>query len=564
MNDELKYPHPNPSPLKGEGLKNSDTAPYPGLRPYREDEKAKFFGRDVDADILIDKVLTNRLTLLFAASGVGKSSLLQAAVIPHLKSKTGENLTVVYHTDWVSDPVLSVRDAVLQALRAEGLLPEHSEEAEFGEKLPDLLAFCEVFVRPPLVLILDQFEEFFRYQRHQTGFRELIDQLTTIITDKSLPVHLILSMREDFALELNAFKPKLPTILFENFYRLESLSKVSARKAITKPIESTGIIYEKGLTDLILNDLSIDSFFNGLFSIHEKLPSEKIELAYLQVVCSFLWRTSKARGEKIISINRYLRSGRSLGILGKYLQVKFDSEFKGYEKYVAYKTFDFLIGMQGVKVAYTIDGLSKIIEIPPHHIDSVCKKLDRMRILRRVSFSHDDWYQLYHDMYSQMIKDWQLKWEKSPEYAYVKKSIKNPMKYKIYNLFYSPIKLLFYLLRLTKKSISILIKSFITTKPIIAKPYKKENPRTSILFPLSNLVQEYILHIKSFFIKNLILTKSLLKRVFIRSTTFMKNLIKKILLNGWAISFWFIFLIELAIYVYFSMNKEQILLPLQP
>ncbi|SDZ75568.1 hypothetical protein SAMN05660964_00148 [Thiothrix caldifontis] len=77
-------------------------APYPGLRPYHEDEQDKFFGRDADAEVLIDKVLTNRLTLLFAASGVGKSSLLQAAVIPRLKSPSGENLDVVYHIDWVS------------------------------------------------------------------------------------------------------------------------------------------------------------------------------------------------------------------------------------------------------------------------------------------------------------------------------------------------------------------------------------------------------------------------------------------------------------------------------
>ena len=117
----LKHPHPNPSPSKGEGLKTNskksktanDDGPYPGLRPYREDEKGKFFGRDTDTKILIDKVLTNRLTLLFAASGVGKSSLLQAAVIPHLKSKTGENLAVVYHIDWVSNPLQSVGDAVL-------------------------------------------------------------------------------------------------------------------------------------------------------------------------------------------------------------------------------------------------------------------------------------------------------------------------------------------------------------------------------------------------------------------------------------------------------------------
>ncbi len=54
---------------------NQDSLPYPGLRPYREDEYHKFFGRQADAEILIDKLLTNRLTLLFAASGVGSKQL---------------------------------------------------------------------------------------------------------------------------------------------------------------------------------------------------------------------------------------------------------------------------------------------------------------------------------------------------------------------------------------------------------------------------------------------------------------------------------------------------------
>ncbi|MEZ5479348.1 MAG: hypothetical protein R3E95_18245 [Thiolinea sp.] len=67
MNDEnLKHPHSKTSASQDDG-------PYPGLRPFREDERGKFFGRDTDTDILIDKILTNRLTLLFAASGVGKS-----------------------------------------------------------------------------------------------------------------------------------------------------------------------------------------------------------------------------------------------------------------------------------------------------------------------------------------------------------------------------------------------------------------------------------------------------------------------------------------------------------
>ena len=78
--------------------------PYKGLRPYEEADQDNFFGREVEKQILVDKILTNKLTLLFAASGVGKSSLLQAAVMPELKRPDRENLTVIYYNDWVEDP----------------------------------------------------------------------------------------------------------------------------------------------------------------------------------------------------------------------------------------------------------------------------------------------------------------------------------------------------------------------------------------------------------------------------------------------------------------------------
>lgn len=73
--------------------------PYKGLRPYEEQDQHAFFGRDADCNILIDKILANKLTLLFAATGVGKSSLLQAAILPRLKDPTREHLDVVYFRD---------------------------------------------------------------------------------------------------------------------------------------------------------------------------------------------------------------------------------------------------------------------------------------------------------------------------------------------------------------------------------------------------------------------------------------------------------------------------------
>src|SRR5690349_7670749 len=61
-------------------------APYVGLSPYKEDDAGRFFGRDTERDLVIANLLTSRLTVLYGPSGVGKSSLLRAGVLPRLRS----------------------------------------------------------------------------------------------------------------------------------------------------------------------------------------------------------------------------------------------------------------------------------------------------------------------------------------------------------------------------------------------------------------------------------------------------------------------------------------------
>ena len=119
------------------------TSPYPGLRPYQEDEKDNFFGREADCEILVDKLLSNRLTLLFAATGVGKSSLLQAAVMPQLKQPLGENLCVIYHNDWVLAPIDSLKESIIKGITTQNI-PFNPQQT-----LPELLEFCTLFTRHP-------------------------------------------------------------------------------------------------------------------------------------------------------------------------------------------------------------------------------------------------------------------------------------------------------------------------------------------------------------------------------------------------------------------------------
>lgn len=169
--------------------------PYKGLQPYQEENKNMFFGRESEREILINKIVSEKLTLLFAATGVGKSSLLQAAVMPELKRPDRENLDVVNYRDWVSDPIVALKKANIDALIKRG-----KADADFkidDENLPLELFFrvCSTLSSDPLVVILDQFEEFFLYRRYSDGFEAFIKELADALNDIRTPVAFVISMR---------------------------------------------------------------------------------------------------------------------------------------------------------------------------------------------------------------------------------------------------------------------------------------------------------------------------------------------------------------------------------
>lgn len=383
-------------------------SPYPGLRPYREDEQNSFFGRDIETRVLIDKILVHRLTLLFAATGVGKSSMLQAAVMPHLKAPLGENLDVVYYIDWVSPPLEGLKQAVRQALQQSGSWrPEITYTPPADEKLSDFFSFCTLFVRQPLVVVLDQFEEFFRYQRGGEAFQPFLEQLTNVITASQLPVHVVFSMREDFALELNAFKPYMPLSLFDNFYRLEKLDKAGAKAAILTPLQAIGYQYEPALLEKLLNDLlsrDLDREGNNPLGC----VTESVEPPYLQIVCSQLWAREHHSPDKTLHLSTYQAAGGAVGLVQNYIHNTLNG-FAEREKYLASRAFDHLISRHGAKMPYTPEDLAEAIGANTHKLQAVLEKLAKVRILRSQQREDKIWYELYHDMFAGSIEGWNSK-----------------------------------------------------------------------------------------------------------------------------------------------------------
>src|SRR5262249_24038477 len=137
-----------------------------------------------------------------------------------------------------NDPIEATQHYVLNALG-----PMGKSRLEKSSTLPRFFAEATEFLRRktsveeeerPLVIILDQFEDFFGTFQ-ETGLEkkrgEFVKQLAQTIYRKDLPVIFVFSMREDFLPEMAIFKTEIPAIL-TNHYRLAALIRKNAGEAI--------------------------------------------------------------------------------------------------------------------------------------------------------------------------------------------------------------------------------------------------------------------------------------------------------------------------------------------
>jgi hypothetical protein len=386
--------------------------PYKGLRPYQEENRDIFFGRDRERDILIDKLISNKLTLLFAATGVGKSSLLQAAVMPELKRPERRSLDVVYYNDWVVDPRQELKNKTLEVLR-ERRKVGFDYRVDTDIPLKDFFQICATFSSEPLIVILDQFEEFFQYRRFQEDFLQFIEEFSQCIRDRKTPVVFLISMREDFALELNAFKNYLSTTLFENYFRLEKLEEGKAREAVCKPVENLGFEYQEELLTGLIKDLAErerEARVGASPAAFVKDMPAYVEPPYLQIICTQLWEQEKDNRDRRIRLETYDKKGRAKGYTDSYFKSVME-KFSLVEKKIASKAFNHLVTPRGTKMAYPVKDLANLLRVEEKDLENVLEKLRISRILRSHKREGEIWYELYHDIFSNIIYQWNEKFK---------------------------------------------------------------------------------------------------------------------------------------------------------
>jgi WD40 repeat protein len=406
-----------------------DSCPYKGLVPFQEADARYFFGRDEERELIVANLLAARLTVLFGPSGVGKSSVINAGVVPDLRAGTlanagpGEHLDVLVFRAWQGDTLLGIRSA-LQELRDSAGAPAVSTTAPLDELL-------EGWVRQTgreLFVLFDQFEEHFLYagDRSESPFDQ---QFPAAVTRPDVRVSFLVSIREESVAKLDRYKGRVPN-LFENYLRIEHLSIGGARQAILKPIAAFNredghprVEIEPSLVDAVLSQVQTGQVLLGAagrgLAPGSSGPSGRIEAPYLQLVMTRLWREELGRDRFVLRRETLEALGGAERIVRQHLDEVMGT-FSSADQALAARLFHHLVTPSGTKIAHNAKDLAAYSASPVEEVEPVLARLAAgdVRILRPVArgaFDEAPGYEIYHDVLGPSVLDWRERFLREEE-----------------------------------------------------------------------------------------------------------------------------------------------------
>ena len=305
--------------------------------------------RGEELKVLTNMIASSRVTLLYSSSGVGKTSLINAGIVPFFAEQGYVILRVRPRPPWATqNPAEAFRSSALHDIvtppgtlaSAEMLITARKElqslddtaagaikkvfslvekrvgdlesDANVGESLKeymashstaclrDYLAHLQAypgFVKQASFLVIcDQFEELFVHYANSPQIREYCEQLGEAWADKSLRLQFLFSMREEWVGSMIEFRDTIPGI-FGSYFRLQPIHVDVARKVLTVPLQRIGKSMSEDAVDQILADLAeCYRDYQREHRLTAGLPISPddnpfVELPSIQLVCDQLWET---------------------------------------------------------------------------------------------------------------------------------------------------------------------------------------------------------------------------------------------------------------------------------
>ncbi|MBK8555625.1 MAG: hypothetical protein IPL65_07575 [Lewinellaceae bacterium] len=419
---------------------------YPGLKPFERSQSALFYGRTEDAQRLGNLILREQLVVLFAKSGIGKTSLLQAGVAPGLEKRG--YIPIFIRADNTQAPILEAIRSSLEGHPNMGGFNKQGFQEGKSLTLWELMKRLEfdldgLPVTP--VLVFDQFEEVFTLGHKAASRQDFISALGDLVNesmpesvrsellrrvaagDKDLnasdmewwekepELRIVISIRSDFLHLLDEVSPDIPGIL-RNRFQLQPLNRKQAQQAIEAPAASAGPYISKPFSyapealEEMLNFLSGEDAGATSDVVVSTRLREEIESFNLQILCQLIEEKIINNGEQEGFVVQPAFYGGTEGMRAEiqdFYQKQMDLFPELYEKRSGIKVVDraelistarklveeSLVTPIGRRCSMVDDFLTTNWQVSPEFLDALVDT----RLLRKELRLDDYYYEISHD-----------------------------------------------------------------------------------------------------------------------------------------------------------------------
>jgi tetratricopeptide (TPR) repeat protein len=392
-----------------ESVQLSPQNPWPGLRAFTEGDRAYFFGRERETSELFELVQRSPVVVLYGQSGLGKTSVVQAGLLPELKHIDFLPLRVRFdHGDGAPPLAQQIKNELAAELDRTGSAAPSPGQTEtlweyFHRRDVDFWGPRNRLLTP--VIILDQFEEVFTLgqrtddsaarvatfaaeleavleHRAPQSVRERLDANPDDARRYDLDrrsVKFVISLREDFLPDLDPWRARMPSLL-ANRFRLERMTGAQALEVV----EHGG----RALVDSTAARAIVD-FVSQSKREHAARAMEQrdVEPALLSVVCDELNRRRIDRGRSQITVD--LLTHEREEIIQNFYDRAFDGVAPGVRDWVEER----LLTASGYRNRAAFEDALKA-GLPEAAFDQL---VDR-RILHREERAGVVWLELTHDL----------------------------------------------------------------------------------------------------------------------------------------------------------------------
>jgi hypothetical protein len=399
--------------------------PYIGPIAFENKHSHLFFGRPREIQELSSLIIAHSAVLLYAKSGAGKTSLINAGLIPEMEKDRFENFPParIRATEQRVFEESNVKNIfvfhTLMSWSTLADLPKQFTQMSLAAFLKTRTHSLDQRGRPkPRLLIFDQFEELFTFYPAQWNQREgFFQDLAQCLADDPL-LRVLFVIREDYLANLDPYRRLLPEQL-NTQYRLECLSQEMACLAVTMPLKKAEGSFAEGVASILVNKLASIRVKGDKGKVIDA-RGEFVEPVLLQVVCQNLWNKLPSKTKEITFDDLEKFADVTLALQEFYEgALKATQQKSGVWEDKLRELFEYKLITPFATRGTVLRGDNSSEEISNTAID----ELESQHIIRSETRGGTSWFELTHDRLIEPIRKSNEVWKRKFEWKRKRKRI---------------------------------------------------------------------------------------------------------------------------------------------